>query len=305
MKVIFSQQLILFLFIAAGYLLSKTGKLKEDQSKILSGILVYVFLPCNIFKTFSTNFTVSYIGENYKLLLISTAVLLTVFVGAHFAAKLFTKNKYERNILEYSMSIPNYGYMGYALAEALLGETGLMNIMTFAIPASIYIYTIGFAMLTKRGLSLKKLCNPPMIATVLGIAAGLCGFKTPEVLASVLVKASGCMAPVSMLLTGIVISGFPLKKILAHRNIYPLAAIRLVVLPLLVGFALSCFCDRATVQVVVLFMALPCGLNTVVFPKLVDENCELGAGIALVSTVLACATLPLVLSLFGIGVLGS
>ena len=303
MKVIFSQQMLLFLFIAIGYLLSKVKLVKPEQSKILSVILVYVFLPCNVFKTFSTRFTPSYISQNYKLLLTSTAVLLVIFVAAHFVAKLFTKNRYERTIYEYSMLIPNYGYLGYSLAEALLGEAGLMNMMTFAIPASLYIYTIGYAKLTKSGFSPKKLCSPTLIATFLGIAAGLLELPIPEFLTSVLTKASSCMSPVSMLLTGIVISGFPLKKILSNPKIYPLTAIRLLVLPLVMGFLLQFICDTLTVQTTVMFLALSCGLNTVVFPKLVDENCELGAGIALVSTVLACITLPLVLSLFGIGVL--
>ena len=46
--------------------------------------------------------------------------------------------------------------------------------------------------------------------------------------------------------------------------------------------------------------ALPCGLNTVVFPKLVGENCSVGASLAFVSNILACITIPLVMSLAGI-----
>lgn len=298
MAVIFSQQIILFLFVALGYVLSRTGAVKQSQAKILSSLVVYVFLPCNLLKTFSTRFTVDYIGENYQLLLTSIGILLAVFVVAHLVAKLFTKKKYEQAVYEYSMVIPNYGYLGYALAEALLGETGLMNFMTFSIPATLYIYLIGFSKLTKTGLNLKKLCNPPMIATVVGMAAGLLELPVPDVLTSVMSKGSDCLAPVSMLLTGIVISGFPLKRIVKNPKIYLLTAIRLIVLPLAAGLILRAFCDLPTVQTVVLFMALPCGLNTVVFPKLVDEDCELGAGIALVSTVLACVTLPVILPIF-------
>ena len=303
MEVILSQQLILFVFIAAGFLLAKTNVVKQAHSQILSGILVYVFLPCNVFKTFSSRFTPTYLSQNYRLLIIATVLMLCIIVAAHFVAKLFSKEKYERVIYEYSMVISNYGYLGYALAEALLGAAGLVNMMTFALPATLYIYTIGYAKLTKGGFSIKKLCSPTMIATILGITAGLLELPMPDLLTSILEKGSGCMSPVSMLLTGIVIAGFPLKQILKNPRIYPLTAIRLVVLPLLVGLLLRPFFDTATIQVTVLFLALPCGLNTVVFPRLVGENCEPGAGIALVSTTLSCITLPLILSLFGIGVL--
>ena len=301
LAIIFEQVFILFVFVAVGFILGKRNIVKPEHSKILSSILVYMFLPCNIFKTFSTNFTTSYIASHYVMLLTSAALVVVLFVATHFGAKLFSKEKYERCIFEYSLLVPNYGYMGYALAEALMGETGLMNIMTFALPFSLYVYTVGFAKLTKRGLSVKKLFNTVNIATVLGIAVGLCGISMPGMVTTVLTKASGAMAPVSMLLTGIVLSELPLKRVIGNKKIYPLAAMRLVVIPLVVGFVLNCFCDNAITQTAVLFLALSCGLNTVVFPKLVDESCELGAGIALITTTLACFTIPVVLSLFNLG----
>lgn len=104
------------------------------------------------------------------------------------------------------------------------------------------------------------------------------------------------MAPVGMLMTGVVISGFSFKSILSNKRVYVVAVLRLIVLPLIIGLTLSLFADREMVRTAVLFYALPCGLNTVIFPKLVDENCEIGAGLALVSTVLSCITLPILLT---------
>lgn len=301
MLIIFSQVLILLIFVAIGFILGKTNIVKSEHSKILSSLLVYVFLPCNIFKSFSTNFTIGYITGGYKLILASVAIIIILSIFAYFSAKLFSKDKYERYIYEYSLMVPNYGYIGYALAEALLGETGLINIMTFAIPVSLYIYTFAFSKLTKRGFSFKKLCNPTIFATVLGIIFGLCDITVPDVFLSVISKASSCMAPVSMLLTGIVISGFSLKSIINNAKIYFLTIARLILIPLLIGFALSLFCETSIVQTAVLFYALPCGMNTVVFPRLVDENCKIGAGLAIVSTILACITLPIILSIFNVG----
>ena len=301
MFVIFSQVLILLIFVTIGFVLGKGNVVKTEHTKILSSLLVYVFLSCNIYKTFSARFSLEYIAANYKLLLISAAVVCVLLVAAHFMAKLFSKNKYERCIYEYSLVIPNYGYIGYALAEALFGQAGLINFMTFAVPVSLYTYTFGFAKLTKQGASLKKLCNPVIISMALGIAAGLSGFTLPDVLADVIDKASGCMAPVSMLLTGIVISGFSLKSMLSNVKSYGLVMLRLVVIPLLLGTVLYWFCEEHVAQTAILFYALPCGLNTVVFPRLVDENCQIGAGLALISTVLTCITLPIVLTIFHIG----
>lgn len=296
MSIIFSQVMILFLFIVIGFVLGKTKISKSEHSQILSSLLVYIFLPCNIFRTFSTNFTVTYILGSYQYLIISTVIISILIIFSHFVSKLFTNEKYERCVYEYSLIVPNYGYMGYALAEALFGETGLTNMMVFALPVSLYIYTIGFCKLTKRGFSLKKLCNPVMIATVFGIIAGLFGISVPNVLTIVIEKASNCMAPISMLLTGIVLSSFSFKPIVCKLKIYYLTILRLIIIPLLIGLVLNSFCETRLVQTAVLFYALPCGLNTIVFPKLVNESCQVGAGLALVSTTLSCFTLPIILN---------
>lgn len=301
MFVIFSQVLILLIFVAAGFVLGKTGIVKQEHTKSISSLLVYAILPCNVFKTFAERFTPTNLAENYKLFLISVAVLCVLVVAAHFGAKLFTGHTYDRCVYAYSLAVPNYGYAGYALAEALFGQVGLMNFMVFTLPVSIYVYTIGFAKLTKQGVSLKKLLNPVIIGMVLGIVVGLTGLQLPTVVNDVVGKSAACMAPLSMLFTGIVISGFSVRSMLSDVKTYIMAALRLLVIPVAVGLALSLFCEKEVVLTAVLFAALPCGLNTVVFPKLVDENCQIGASLALISTVLSCITFPLVLTLFQMG----
>jgi len=168
-------------------------------------------------------------------------------------------------------------------------------------PLSVYTYTVGFSSLTKRKLSLRKLVNPVNLSMVLGIAVGLTGLPLPEVLSGAVGKASGCMAPVSMLMAGIVISEFRLRDLLRQPRLYALVALRLVGIPLALGGLLSLLGRPEIVEAAVVLLAMPCGLNTIVFPKMVGENCEIGAGLALISNVLACVTIPIVFALFGIG----
>ncbi len=301
MLAIFESVVMLFAFIAVGYVLGKTKIVNSEHTQILSKILVYFFLPCNVFKTYQRNFTPEKLKSGYELLLISTAILVLILVVSHFTAKLFSKERYERFIYAYSIAMPNYGYMGYALAESLLGEAGLLAFMIFSTPLSLYIHTYAYSRLTKKPARLKSLLDPTIIATVLGIIAGLCSFSLPDVFAEVIEKASGCMAPVGMIMTGIVISGFKLKSILADKKVYILTALRLVIIPLLLFLAAGLILkDKQTVAVIALFYALPCGINTIVFPRSVNENCEIGAGLALVSTVLALATLPIIMTVANI-----
>ena len=295
---VFEQVLILFSFVTLGYLLSKTGKVNPRHSKILSSVLVNVILPCNVLKAFWGNFTTEYLSENYVMVTISLAVLLVLAAAAFFAGKLFGKDKYIQKVYEYSIVVPNMGYMGYPLAEAMYGAAGLMDLMMFGIPVSLYIYIYGYPILTKTKINLKELLNPVIITMVAAMGLGLSGLQMPALVSDILESGSACMGPISMLLTGIVISEYNLKEILGDGKIYIMSALRLVVIPVIIGAILGLFADKEIVRIAVLLYALPCGLNTVVFPKLVNENCKIGAGLALVSHLAACATIPLVFWLF-------
>ena len=300
MAVIFEQVFILLVFGAVGYGLAKADIIKADHSKMLSGLLVYVFSSCNTFRTFATNFNVEYLKSNYLLILVSIIILVVLSLISHFAAKLFSEKKYTRYVYEYSMIIPNFGYMGYALAESLLGAMGLLSVMVFSIPMSIYIYLIAFCILAKKPFTPKGLLNIMTITMVLGMLSGLFEVQMPSVVTSILDTSRACMAPTSMLLAGVVISKFKLKEILSNGRIYIITVLRLTVIPVVAGICLSIFLPMSIVQPAVIFLAMPCGLNTVVFPDLVGEDCRVGAGLALVSSLRSCITIPIVLSLFGI-----
>ena len=300
MLITFNQVLILLIFIAIGFALGKTKIVQDAHTKGISGLLVYAILTSNVFKTFAERFTVNYLVTNYRLLLISAAVICIIFVAAHFGAKLFSKNKYARSVYEYSLIVPNYGYMGYALAEAFFGQTGLMDYMVYTMPLSIFVYTVGIAKLTKQKVSLKGLCNPVMIAMALGIVVGISGLKLPQLAADVVSQSAACMAPLSMMFTGIVISGFSVKSMFTDGKNYIMAVLRLVVIPLAVGFVMQLFFDMQVVRLAVLCAALPCGMNTVIFPRMVDENCQIGAGLAVITALISCITIPVILAIFQI-----
>ena len=300
MSAVFEQVFILFVFAVIGYVLSKTKVVKNEHSKILSKLLVYVFLPSNIFKTFAANCNPEYFSKNYVLIITSAVIIVTLVITAYLASKLFSKDKYERSVYEYSMVIPNYGYMGYALAESLTGEAGLLNIMMFALPVACYTYTRGFCILTKRNMSFKKMANPILISMFAGVVAGLVKIPIAGTVSAVLNKASACMAPVSMLLAGIVISEFKIKELLTSYKSYIIVALRLFIIPVCIGMITLNICGKEVSQTAVLLYAMPCGLNTIVFPKTVDGNCKIGASLAFISNILACLSIPVVCYIFGI-----
>lgn len=300
MRVVFEQILLLLVFIGLGYILSKTGKANGNYSKLLSQLGFYIFLPSNVFRTFANNFNTEYLSANYPLIIVSAVyVVAMMFIGIPIS-KLLSKDAYQQAIYRYSLISSNYGYVGYALAGSIFGDQVLLNVMMFTIPLSVYTYSIGYCMLTKNKLSFKKLLSPVNIALVAGAIVGITGFRLPGIVSTFLSKSIGCMGPISMLLTGMVIAQYDIKALLGNKSVYILAVLRLLVIPIGVCGLMVLLGLRELLLPVLVILSLPCGLNTIVFPKLIGEDCKTGAALACVTSVLCCATIPLCLRIFGV-----
>lgn len=298
MLITLEQVLILFLFIVTGFLLAKGKIVDPNQVKILSALEVYLFLPCVSFNNFYKNFTPGYLMEKYPLILVSLVLLVIMHLLSMLLAKLFARTEYEKSIFGYTFTIPNYGYTGYALCQGIFGELALLDMMMFTLPMAVYTGSVGYNMLTKRTggkFRWSKIFTPVVIGILLGCVVGITGLKLPTVITDVTGKAGACMAPVSMLLTGIAISEFDLKGLLTEKRAYLVSAIRLLGIPVLIWGALKLFGLGGMAATAVLVYAMPCGMNTIVYPKLIGEDCRIGASMTLISTVLSLITIPMCL----------
>ena len=304
MSALFEQLFVLYLFIFLGWLLGKLKKGVADKSSLLSFLLVNLFFPCKLFLNYANNFTVSYIRQNYMTLFISTGILLVLVLIGQLLPKMLTKHSYERKVYSYNTTITNYAYFGYVLVEQVFGEAAMNNMMVYCIPCSLYCYTFGVSMLMDRKVSAKSLCNTITISIGLGIVWGLLQLPLPGAVEIVMKNASSCVGPVSMVLVGLVLSGFTAKDLMPNRSAVVFCLVRLLPVPLVVfGLCKLLGCvmtlPDAVYPYAVLMACMPCGLNPVVFPKLIGQDCRLGAKLILLSSILSCATIPLWLWIIG------
>ena len=297
MKIIVQQVLILYIFLVCGWLLGKKDKEQASRKSVLSFLLVNFFLPCKIIQTFSEKFSVSYLKANGDNILIA----LGFVIGMHFISlvitRWFTKEQYAKKVFQYSFVISNYAYMGYGLIEGIYGSDVLMDFIVFCIPFSIYIYTIGYAMLTGKERSFKNLCNPLMISIVIGIVLGLLEVKFPVVINNVMSGAASCLSPVSMILTGMTLSTLQIKDLIKDKASYIFVLLRLLALPALVALVCKLLGAEDVMRLAVIYAALPGGMNVVVFANLVGEDTKPGARLVFLSNLFSCITIPICIAL--------
>ena len=297
MEAMLNQVLLMLLFCAVGYVLCRTGVVKESHAQVLSTLTVYVFLPCSMFKSFALEMTPDKLSQNMSLLLIGVGSGVATILLGILNGRLLSKDSYERHMFCYTTVVSNNGYVGTPLVGAVYGDALLLRYLVFAFPINFYTYLVAFPQLTRQKTSWKMFLKPVILSMVLGALVGLLRIPVPVFFRNVLQSAANCTGPISMLLTGIVISQFPFKELLMNRRAWIMTALRLVVLPVCLTLVMKVLFGSEIALVAFLFYAMPCGLNTVVFPKSVGENCMTGASMAMISTVLCALTIPLELAL--------
>lgn len=286
---------MLLVYIFAGYLLRRSNKLPENASKTLSTLTTTLFLPAYNIQNLAQNFTMDKIGQNAALL--GYGVLFTALVIGlgRLLAKCFAKSSFEEKTLSYAFAIPNYGYFGYPVIEGVFGSAMLGNVMIFTIPLGIATNTYGYLLFSpEKKLSWKRvLSTPSLIGTIIGSVLGLSGIVIPDFFSGILSGAGSCMSPSSMILAGLVLGKFPLKKLLTGAKSYWLTAVRLIGIPFVLGGALLLLGIRGIYLMVPLtIFSLPLGLNLVVFPESYGLDASDNARMCFVSCLAAVLILP-------------
>lgn len=307
-----NQMGFLFSFILIGYILSKAKLIPDNAQTTLSKLENYLFIPALVLGTFIDNFTVSTLSTAWRLLL-SSLVLACVMIAISIpAVRLCSRDKYERNIFLYGLVFSNFGFMGNAVVSALFPEVFLEYII-FTLPLWTLIYLWGAPVLlmgdsngkTKLSQRLKNFLNPMVICMFVGMAIGLLNVKLPDFVGSAVSAAGSCMSPVAMLLTGMTLAHYDLGKIIRIKSVYLVSVLRLIVYPaLFLGVGLLAkktgfFSFWDTFYICALCsLAMPLGLNTIVIPSAYGKDTTVASGMALVSHLLGCITIPVIFALY-------
>lgn len=298
-----SQMAFLFSLIVIGYILVKSRVLPEHSAGVLSKMESWLFVPALVLGTFISKFTVSILETAGKLILFSFAIMVVILPLSILLPRLLAKgDPYKQKIFTYGLAFANFGFMGNAVVESLYPDI-FFEYLLFVIPLWILIYVWGVPVLLISGeekkptlLSrLKCFCNPMFICMVIGMIIGLSGLQLPAWTLNVINTCGDCMSPVAMLLTGMTVATMNLRRILSDVSIYVLSAIRLLLIPL-AALGIFFFIKLPDTYLIcaVCSLAMPLGLNTIVIPAAYGKDTSSAAGMALISHLASCLTIPFI-----------
>ena len=296
--------LTMLICMIVGFLLQRKNIVLEGTDSVFSRFLSFVVSPALNFNSFSQNFNVQNIRENYNIVLFGVLIAFIAVTIGTFLSRAFVKDGYVRGIYKYAIAFANFGYMGNAVVLSIFGEEMLYYYLLFTTPMNIIVYTWGMTQLIpgQKGFkaTLVRVANPTTIAVALGILVGACNLKgyIPEFLVGAMSSLSNCMGPISMVLTGYVVGKFDIKKSLTNKKIYIVSFLRLLVFPALYcGLLILLGANSTILTVALIAYAMPLGLNTVVFPAAYGADTSVGASMALISNAFCILTFPMMYAL--------
>ncbi|MBE6915098.1 MAG: AEC family transporter [Ruminococcaceae bacterium] len=313
-KLALQQLMMMASLILIGFFLRKKELVPSITGTALSKLETFVLLPALTFVNQLRNCTVENFTKHSSLILYG-AVFVFLAVGlAYPVSKLFVRNskaspelEYQRNVYKYALTFGNYGFMGNFIVLGIWGDAFLFQYLMLTFIVGIVCHSWGLYILIPKGQCSfwanmrKSLTAPPIIALVLGMICGLLNVEqyVPQFAISAFDNLSPCMGPIAMLLAGMIIGEYDIRKLLSDKRIYIVTALRLIVIPAFFMLLLNLIgASKDIMTLILIAFATPLGMNTIVFPAAYGGDTSTGASMTVVSHTLSVITIPLMYYLF-------
>jgi len=295
-----SQLAVLFILLAVGYAGCKFNILNSDAGKVLTKLVLNITLPGTILgSAIGGNLSIDG-SETVFFMLFVLFAFFVYLVVAHPIARTLTKDKSTRGLFTACIVFGNVAFMGLPVASAIFGPDAVFYVALFNIPFWIAIFSYGVLLVSGKrdSFQLKLLLNPVLISSVLVIPIALSDLRAPDIIVNALELTGSITTPASMLIIGVMLAQAPIKNVFTKWQLYPLAFVRLILLPILVWLIFRLFiADETILGVIVVLSAMPTASLAAMFAIEYDNNPITASSIVFLTTLLSGITVPLIMFL--------
>lgn len=303
-SILLMQQIVqLFLMIFMGYLIVKTGLVRDDDSKVLSKIILYLIVPCVIINAFQVDYTT----DTVKGLLIAfaasvmTQVILLVVISV--AGRLLHLNEVEVASVYYS----NSGNLIVPIVTFILGQEWVLYGCVFMSVQLVFLWTHCKKIISREAsYDWKKIIlNINMISIFIGVILFFTGIRLPEIIGNTLASVGTMIGPASMIVTGMLFAGMNLKQIFANKRVYFITFLRLIAVPLIALVLiklsnLASFSADGNKIMLIVFLAIitPSASTVTQMCQVYGNDSKYASAINVMTTLLSVITMPVMVMLF-------
>ena len=232
---------LIFIALAVpGYILARTGLIKDKESAPLSRILIYVGVP--ILVAYNV-MDITFDSHALQIILFSALISTVYTIITYFLSKPatgFIKDLKTQGVARFEIYAGNNGFLGIPLAVAVFSKMPLVvtSLIVANIINNISMYTIGIYSISGdiKNISVKKLItNPCLIGFIVGIILNFTKVTTyvPQI-SDYLSRSQAMVTPISMIILGIKLGSIELSNIFKSANMYIVSFYKLIAVPVII-----------------------------------------------------------------------
>ena len=287
----------LFIMILLGFILVKSNLLTKQDSKVLSTVALYIVTPCVIIHAFQVQHSQDV--KNGLILSFLAAIIIHIIyiVGVRIVGKAYTLNGVEKATIIYT----NAGNLIIPLVQALLGKEWVVYTTGYILVTTIFIWTHGRMLICEeKGFNVKELLkNVNVVACIMGILMFALKIQFPSLITETMDSISATIAPISMIVAGMLIAGMDVKDCLKNKRLYIITFLKMIVFPLfavsLLKFTnLSSMVKNGDMILLISLLAsiAPTAASVTQLAQIYDADSEYASAYYFITTLLCILTMP-------------
>lgn len=293
----------LFIMIFMGFAIVKAGIVKDEESKVLSKIVLYLVIPCVIVNAFQVDYTAQTVKGLMIAFVASVILQIILLIIVAVMGKVLSLNEVEVASVYYS----NSGNLIVPIVTFILGKEWVLYGCVFMSVQLVFLWTHCKKIISReRSYDWKKIVlNINMISIAVGVVLFFTRIRLPEVIDNTIGAVGNMIGPASMIVTGMLFVGMNLKQIFANKRVYFVSFLRMLVVPLIAlilikGSQLANLSADAPKIMLIVFLAVitPSASTVTQMCQVYGNDSQYASAINVVTTLSAIITMPVMVLLF-------
>ena len=304
----FSGVATIFLLVAIGFILIRSGKLSHEAMTALPRFITTIALPPFLLRTATTTLS----KEQLSVLFTETRIpFFSIFIAFFIAFLLahILQTKWERKgMFQAGFATSNAMAIGLPINLALFGEAGLPYALMYFVANATSFWTIGCYMISRSGrapnasiLSLetvKRVLSPPVVGLCIGLLLVCFDIKLPFFLDKTLKYLGDTVVGLSTLYIGMMIGTIRHEALFIDKDILAVVLGRFIICPLLILFLTWLLpIDPLMRNVFIIQSSLPVMVNAAILSAYYKADTLYATILVSITTLLSLITIPLYMAL--------
>ena len=289
-----------FLAFGVGAFARWRGYLKPESLGSLSRFTIDILMSMMVFEAVSSGLR----GQPWELVLVPPAIgffmTLAGFLAGYPCALLLRDKSAERkSSFLHLCAVNNFLFLPLIIVSEIWGEEHIALLLLISIGFTVGQWTIGimpFGGMKDWRTVLKKLCNPNLVAALLGITVAVNNIPVPELIGQTVSMLGDITVPLMLVIIGAALPDGCRKIAGSGADLALYTLCRLIVIPLiLIGILKLLPLDTAIYETAMIVAMMPGSSAAVLIVRNYGGDHDFAGGAIVISTIVSLATIPAML----------